>query len=361
MSIKFKKSYKFAVKSAALITLTTFIVSVPFVIFSKEISWFICLIYTLLVYFVSFFVIQYRVEHFIYRSVKKIYDKVSLLEHTDLRAKAITTDMKTLTEEIEKFATNKKIEIESLQVREEYRREFLGNISHELKTPLFMIQSYLETLTDGALDDLEVRDRYLERASQGVDRLIYIVKDLDMIAKLESGDLHLNTSVFDIVETIQSAFNFLEYKAKKKEISLMFDMKYIDPIYVEGDKERIGQVVINLIENSIKYGKKKGTTEVSIENLVKNKLIIRITDNGIGIRKEHISRLFERFYRIDKSGSRTVGGSGLGLSIVKHIVEAHGEHIYVESSYGYGSEFSFTVEKSKKLPPLKTEDNLPTL
>jgi len=293
-------------------------------------------------------VIQYRVEHFIYRRIKKIYDKVSLLEHTDLRASAVTTDMKTLTEEIEKFATNKKIEIESLQVREEYRREFLGNISHELKTPLFMIQSYLETLSDGAIDDLEVRDRYLERAEQGVDRLIYIVKDLDMISKLESGDLHLNIVEFDLIEMIQNAFDFLEYKAKKKNISLLFDMGYKKPIYVVGDKERIGQVITNLIENSIKYGKEKGTTEVSIENLVKNKLIVRVTDNGLGIRKEHIPRLFERFYRIDKSGARSVGGSGLGLSIVKHIVEAHDEHIYVESSYGYGSEFSFTLEKVAK-------------
>ncbi len=351
MSIKFRKSYKFAVKSAALIAAATLVVGVPFVLIYKDVSWIMFLFHILFIYFVSFFVIQYRVEHFIYRSIKKIYDKVSLLEHADLRAKAITTDMKTLTEEIEKFATTKKIEIESLQVREEYRREFLGNISHELKTPLFLIQGYLETLTDGAIDDLEVRDRYLERASQGVERLIYIVKDLDMISKLESGNLHLNKSVFDIVETINDTFNFLEYKAKKKEISLMFDMKYLDPIYVEGDKERVGQVITNLIENSIKYGKKKGTTEVSIENLVKNKLIVRITDNGMGIKKEHIPRLFERFYRIDKSGARTVGGSGLGLSIVKHIVEAHDEHIYVESSYGYGSEFSFTMEKVKNYSP----------
>ncbi|WHT37739.1 MULTISPECIES: ATP-binding protein [Myroides] len=348
MSTRFKRSYKFAVKSALLITICSLVITLPFVFLVKEGLWPLLVIHTFLVYFASFFVIQYRVEHFIYRRIKKIYDKVSLLEHTDLRASAVTTDMKTLTEEIEKFATNKKIEIESLQVREEYRREFLGNISHELKTPLFMIQSYLETLSDGAIDDLEVRDRYLERAEQGVDRLIYIVKDLDMISKLESGDLHLNIVEFDLIEMIQNAFDFLEYKAKKKNISLLFDMGYKKPIYVVGDKERIGQVITNLIENSIKYGKEKGTTEVSIENLVKNKLIVRVTDNGLGIRKEHIPRLFERFYRIDKSGARSVGGSGLGLSIVKHIVEAHDEHIYVESSYGYGSEFSFTLEKVAK-------------
>lgn len=348
MGIRFKKSYKFALKSAIFITIFTFFVMMPLVYFFTPISWWLYCIHGILVFFSSFFIIQYRVEHFIYRRIKKIYDNVSLLEHTDLRAKAVTTDMSTLTEEIQKFATYKKIEIESLQVREEYRREFLGNISHELKTPLFTIQSYLDTLVDGAIDDLKVRDQYLERASQGVERLIYIVKDLDMISKLESGTLHLDKTVFDLVETIQNAFHFLEYKAKKRNISLIFDMKYDMPIYVKGDKDRIGQVITNLVDNSIKYGKNKGTTEVSIEDLVNNKLIVRITDNGEGIQKDNIPRLFERFYRIDKSGSRVVGGSGLGLSIVKHIVEAHGEHIYVESSFGYGSEFSFTVEKASK-------------
>ncbi|MEC4115352.1 sensor histidine kinase [Myroides phaeus] len=346
MAVKFKNSYKFAIKSSSVITLISFIVLFPFTFYFLEISLWYLLLYSVFLYTISFFILQYRVEYFIYRRIKKIYDNVSLLEHSELRPRSVTTDIKTLTEEIEKFALNKKIEVESLEVREEYRREFLGNISHELKTPLFTIQSYLDTLIDGAIDDLEVRDNYLERTSLSVERLIYIVQDLDMITKLETGRLHLNLTTFDIVETIQNAFNFLEYKAQKRNISLIFDMNYDKPIYVVGDKERIGQVVTNLIDNSIKYGKEKGTTEVSIEDLVKNKLIVRVTDNGTGIKKENISRLFERFYRIDKSGSRTVGGSGLGLSIVKHIVEAHDEHIYVESSYGYGSEFSFTLEKA---------------
>lgn len=349
MSTRFKKSYKFALKSACYISLIASLFLLGLEFFFFEVPWWFYPIQIALFFIICFFVIQYRVEHFIYRRIKKIYDNVSLLEHTDLRSKAVTTDMQTLTQEIQNFAKYKKIEIESLQVREEYRREFLGNISHELKTPLFTIQSYLETLIDGAVEDLKVRDQYLDRAAQGVERLIYIVKDLDMISKLETGDLHLNPTNFDIVASIKEAFNFLEYKAKKRGISLLFDLKYDKPIMVCGDKERIGQVIINLIENSIKYGKEKGTTEISIEDLVDNKLIIRITDNGEGIKKEFIPRLFERFYRIDKSGSRVVGGSGLGLSIVKHIVEAHDEHIYVESSYGYGSEFSFTIEKAKEV------------
>lgn len=224
----------------------------------------------------------------------------------------------------------------------------MGNVSHELKTPLFTVQGYILTLLDGAANDKKIRDKYLERASKGVDRLIYIVRDLDMITKLETGDLHLYKEKFNIIELVEGLFDMLEMKASKKNISLTFDMDYEQEIMVFADKERIQQVVTNLIVNSIKYGKNGGTTEVSIENLIKNKIIVRITDNGEGIEQKNIPRLFERFYRVDKSGSRKEGGSGLGLSIVKHILEAHKEKIYVESDFGVGSEFSFTLEKVKK-------------
>ncbi len=286
-------------------------------------------------------------EHFIYRRVKKIYDDVSLLDSATLRSKAITTDMSTLTKEVKKFATDKKLEIENLKVREEYRREFMGNVSHELKTPLFTVQGYLSTLADGAMKDKELRKKYLERAEKGVERLIYIVEDLDMISKLEMGDLNLEFSEFNIVELIQNVFDLLEMQADKKNIILMFDQKYNKPIVVRADQEKIQQVLTNLVMNSIKYGKENGTTEITIEDLVKNKIIIRVRDNGEGIEKNHIPRLFERFFRVDKSGARSEGGSGLGLSIVKHIIEGHDEKIYVESEYGKGSEFSFTMEKVK--------------
>ncbi len=286
-------------------------------------------------------------ERFIYRRVKKIYDDVSLLDSTTLRNQPITTDMATLTKEVKKFATDKKLEIETLKVREEYRREFLGNVSHELKTPLFTVQGYISTLLDGAMSDKTLRKKYLERAEKGVERLIYIVKDLDMITKLETGDLNLEYSIFDIVELVKNVFDLLEMRATKKNITLTFDTKYPNPIYVNADQEKIQQVVTNLVMNSIKYGRDGGTTEVSIENLVKNKLIVRVTDNGEGIQKQHIPRLFERFYRVDKSGARSEGGSGLGLAIVKHIIEGHNEKIYVESQFGVGSEFSFTLEKQK--------------
>lgn len=347
MAINFKKTYKFAVKSALYITLfcTAFLAVMMY--YFMEIDWKFISIFSGGVLIFSFFVLQYRVEKFIYRRVKKIYDDVSLLESSSFRNKSITTDMKTLTLEVEKFARDKKIEIETLKVREEYRREFLGNVSHELKTPLFTVQGYLLTLLDGAMSDKTLRKKYLQRAEKGVERLIYIVQDLDMITKMEVGVLNLNFTKFNIVEVIQSVFDLLEMKADKKGIMLMFDMKYNRPIMVYADQEKIQQVVTNLVMNSIKYGKENGTTEVSIEDLVNNKIIVRVKDNGEGIEKKNIPRLFERFFRVDKSGARSEGGSGLGLAIVKHIIEGHDEKIYVESTFGEGSEFSFTLEKTK--------------
>lgn len=340
-----RKSYKFATKTALYITLVLTVLITTILYVAKEFSIGFLLGFSACCYLVSFFIIQYRVERFIYRRVKKIYDDLTLLESASLRRQPITTDMATLTQEIDKFAKDKKLEIETLKVREEYRKEFLGNISHELKTPLFTVQGYVLTLLDGAMDNEKLREKYLERANKGVERLIYIVQDLDMITKLEVGDLSLNIDTFDIVEVVDGVFDLLEMKSAKKKITLTFDMLYPKPIMVKADKERIRQVLTNLVVNSIKYGRIKGTTEISIENLIKNKVIVRVTDNGEGIARANIPRLFERFYRVDKSGSRKEGGSGLGLSIVKHIIEAHDEKIYVESELSVGSEFSFTLEK----------------
>lgn len=350
MKISFKKSYRFAIKSALYISLfvagfSTILSGIVFESSSSKIL-IVGLVSFFFVYLFSFFVIQYRVERFIYRRVKKIYDDVSLLESSTIINTPITTDMETLTREVKKFATDKKLEIEMLQIREEYRREFLGNVSHELKTPLFTVQGYLSTLIDGAMDDKTIRKKYLKRAEKGVERLIYIVEDLDLITKLESGDLNLDITKFDLVKIIQNVFDLLEMKADKKNITLAFENDNFLPIYVNGDKDRIQQAVENLIVNSIKYGKEGGLTEVSVVNLTNKKVLVRFSDNGEGIEAHNIPRLFERFYRVDKSGSRTEGGSGLGLSIVKHIIEAHKEKIYVESEHGIGSDFSFTLEKT---------------
>ncbi len=349
MAIKLRKSYKFAFRSSLYISLalTVFILGVTyFADLWKYLPFMV--IFALLIFGISFIIIQKRVEKFIYKRIKKIYDDVSLLESTSFTSGPITTDMATLTSEIEKFAKDKRIEIDTLKIREEYRKDFLGNVSHELKTPLFTVQGYILTLLDGAMEDKKVRKKYLQRANKGVERLIYIVKDLDLITKLEVGDLSLEVSSFDVIELIQNVFDLLEMKASKRNIGLTFDMDYKTPVYVWADRDKIQQVITNLVVNSIKYGLSGGTTEVSVENLIKNKVIVRVTDNGEGIPESHIPRIFERFYRIDKSGSRKEGGSGLGLSIVKHIIEAHGEKIYVESVVEVGSEFSFTLEKSKK-------------
>ena len=343
----FKKTYEFAAYTATFITLCLTLVMGVFFYFSELGSLWILLGFAVICSVFSFFIIQNRVERFIYKRIKKIYDDLTLLEATDFSQRQITTDLTTLTKDVERFARDKKLEIETLKIRENYRREFIGNISHEFKTPLFTVQGYIETLLDGSKMKKSIRKKYLKGASKGVERLIYIVKDLDMITQLEVGGLKLDEARFNIVELVQDVFNILEMKATKKNIALVSDINSKNLVYVYGDRERIQQVLSNLLDNSIKYGKQDGTTEVSIEHLIKNKVIIRVTDNGEGIDSSHLPRIFERFYRVDNSGSRAVGGSGLGLSIVKHIVDAHDERIYVESQIGIGSEFSFTLEKAK--------------
>lgn len=341
------KKYSLALYSSLLIALCSMIVAgIFFYLYSNYLSTWL-LPFGLVIFIVSLFILQFRIEKFINARIKKIYRDVRLLNENNLSQPPITTDMDMLTREVERFAHDKKLEIETLNIKENYRKEFMGNISHELKTPLFTAQGYILTLLDGAMNDKKVRKKYLQGANKGVERLVHIVKDLDMITQLESGGLVLKRDDFNIVGLIQNVLDLLEMKATKKNITLTFDRDYEEPIIVNGDRDRIEQVLINLIVNSIKYGKIDGTTEVTIEEILKNKILIRVTDNGEGIAKENLNRIFERFYRIDKSGSRKEGGSGLGLSIVKHIVEGHSEKIYLESQLGIGSEFSFTMESRK--------------
>lgn len=342
----FKRSYKFALKTSGYLTAFLCLLTGVFLYLNGSFTLPAMIVYAVCCFGFSFLIIQYRLEHFIYKKIKSIYDNVRLLDASAVKRGQVTTDMASLSEEVEKFAEGKILEIETLKVRENYRKEFMGNMAHELKTPLFTVQGYILTLLDGALKDKTVRKKYLKRAEKGVERLIYIVKDLDMINKLETGDLGLHMERFDVVDLVQSVFDLLEMKAAKKEIRMIFTTNH-DPLWVYGDEERIQQVLTNLLVNSIKYGKKGGKTKVKIEDFGNNRVIVRVKDNGEGIEEEHLPRLFERFFRVDKSGSRKEGGSGLGLSIVKHIVEAHKERIFVESKLGKGSEFSFTLKKSK--------------
>lgn len=346
-----RTSYRFALRSSFFITLIVgFLFAILYLYGAQLVLWQVAF-FIPSIFIICLIVIQYRVQRFIYRRIKKIYEDVSLLESTNFADREIATDMRTLTRQVEQFARNKKIEIETLKVREAYRKEFLGNISHELKTPLFTVQGYIDTLIEGAHKDKAIRKKYLARAQKGVERLTYIVNDMDMITKLEMGDMRLEKTEFDIVELVSQTFDQFEMKASKRTISLVFDMVYPEPIMVYADQERIQQVIANLLVNSIKYGKVNGTTEIAIEDLINNKIILRVTDNGEGIDKAYIPRLFERFFRVDRTGSRREGGSGLGLAIVKHIVEAHQERIYVDSELGIGSEFSFTLEKVASISP----------
>lgn len=347
MKRKNPKKYKFALVTAFYLAGMIGVLLFLFHYFFPEAEIWAIILFVMLCSIGSFFLIQHRIEKFIYKRVKKIYKDLRSLDETPIVPAPVTTDIEVLTQEVERFARDRRLEIETLKIRENYRKEYMGNISHELKTPLFTVQGYILTLLDGAHKDKTVRRKYLKNAGKGVERLIYIVQDLDMITKLEAGALHLVKEDFDLVLLLKNVFELLEMKSEKRNITLTLDKEYPEKIMVFADRERIQQVLTNLIVNSIKYGKQDGTTEVRIENLIRNKLLIRVTDNGEGIENQYLTRIFERFYRIDKSGSRREGGSGLGLSIVKHIVEAHSEKIYVESQFGIGSEFSFTLEKTK--------------
>ena len=282
------------------------------------------------------------VKFFLYNSVKVISDEIF---QSDVDS-TVTTNMEDLLRQIRQYDHDQKSEISEMKKQETFRREFIGNLAHELKTPLFTSESYILTLLDGAIDDDEVNKKYLKIAGKALHRLNLIVRDLDLITKIESGESEIQRTDFDIINLAQNVFEMLEITASKKNIKLILEFNDKLPLRVNADNEKIQQVLTNLIENSIKYGKENGTTELVIQELTENKIIVRVTDNGLGIKEKHFNRLFERFYRVDQSGSRKGGGSGLGLAIVKHIMDAHDEKIYIESEFGVGSEFSFTLEKS---------------
>lgn len=346
--MKLKKTYSFTLWSSIYLTISVgLIAAILFFFFEDGKELVGLLIFMLLVFVTSFIITQYRAKRFIYNRIKKIYDEVSILNEDEFSKEYATTDIDALSKSVQEYVQGKRIEIKNLTERDSFRKDFLGNVAHELKTPLFTVQGYILTLIEGAVNDKLIRDKYLGRASKGVERLVAIVKDLDMIAKLETEGLKMNIEVFNIIDLIQNVFDLLEMRSKKRNITLQFDKIYEFPVFVKADKERIEQVLINLIVNSVKYGKINGITTLGIESYTENKFIIKVVDNGEGIKQEHIPRLFERFYRVDQSRSREQGGSGLGLSIVKHIIEAHNETILLKSTFSEGSEFSFTLKKAK--------------
>jgi len=348
MSDSSKKNHHQSLLTAFVFTIILTLAMSVFLYYQNIFNFKIIVLFSGLVFTIFYLIMNFYIEKNIYKRVDKIYKNIMILESksTPVQNITISKDLDFLENEINKYAKLKKLEVQSFKDKAEFRKEFIGNVAHELKTPLFTVQGYISTLLDGAMDNPEILKKYLQRADKGVDRLIYIVQDLDLITKIEFGENKLSKSNFDIIVLIKNIFEDLEMKAKKKNISLLIDGSVKNSIMVYADMERIQQVVTNLIVNSIKYGDTNGTTEVSVEPFDAKKFVVRITDNGEGIEAEHIPRLFERFYRVDKSGSRTEGGSGLGLSIVKHIIDAHEESIFVESKYGIGSEFSFTLPEA---------------
>ena len=298
----------------------------------------------LLTFLVVYILGNVYTRSFLYSKLKEI--SKDILPEKNI-SQTVTTNMEELVTEIKDYDSKRKSEFSEMKKLESFRREFIGNLAHEIKTPLFTSQSYILTLLDGAIKDKNVNIKYLKTASKAIDRLNLIVKDLDLITKIESGESILNKNKFDIINLTENVFEMLEFTAKKKKIKLTVNKDKGLETKVIADKEKIEQVLTNLIDNSIKYGKDYGTTEIVIQSLNEDKIIVRVTDNGVGFKKENYTRIFERFFRVDRSGSRSAGGSGLGLAIVKHIIDAHDEKIYVESEFGVGSEFSFTLEKSK--------------
>ena len=250
-----------------------------------------------------------------------------------------------LGEMVSQFSQKNATELDTMKEMEIYRKEYIGNVSHELKTPLFSIQGYLETLIDGGVEDLAIRDKYLERIDKSVERLLTIVKDLDMINQYESGEISLNISIFDINVLIKEIIDLLDLEAQKKDSKVQLQTSS-SQILLKADKHKIAQVLINLISNAIHYANRDKAQIIIRTNILKNKVLVEVKDNGMGIKPENLPRIFERFYRVETSRNRTDGGSGLGLAIVKHILEAHGENISVQSVYLEGTQFSFLLEKS---------------
>jgi two-component system phosphate regulon sensor histidine kinase PhoR len=300
----------------------------------------------------SFVLFFYSLEYFIYKKIKLIYKTIHSLKTQKYDAKLSNFDWQSdpitnMNKEVINWARDQKEQMEELKKLADFRKEFLGNVSHELKTPIFNIQGYIHTLIDGAIDDPEVNVRFLQKAAKSADRLSDLVADLLAISQLESGELHVELERFDIHLLVKDVYEQLEVRAKDRGITLLVKEGCNKPFHVMADRYRIRQVLVNLVLNSIKYGRELGTTTAAFYDMDEN-ILIEIGDNGEGIPQEHLSRIFERFYRVDKSRARESGpgGTGLGLAIVKHMIEAHDQTINVRSTVGQGTTFGFTLKKA---------------
>lgn len=311
----------------------------------------ILIVVPVLTFLTSFFSFLIAIEKFIYKKIKIIYRTIHNLKLSKDDALAdfsLDTDIiSQVREEVIDWDNKNRIEIERLTEMETYRREFLGNVSHELKTPIFSLQGYLLTLLEGGLYDEKINIEYLNRANNNVDRMIALIEDLDEISKLESGVIKMNTIKFNIIDLTKEVISSLKFKAQEKNTSITIQNNFNKPVWVMADAEKITQVIINLLVNAIKYGKENGEIIVKFFDLDEN-ILVEVSDNGQGIEEKHHKRLFERFYRTDRGRARDSGGTGLGLAIVKHIIEAHHQTINLRSTVDVGSTFSFTLQKAKQ-------------
>jgi two-component system phosphate regulon sensor histidine kinase PhoR len=318
------------------------------IFFSEQLNWYIVILVPVLIFVAGYFVFYYAIENFIYRKIKliykSIYDTKSPKKSKRGKFRLRKDVLDDAESEVFEWKKKKEKELKKMKELEFYRKEFLGNVFHELKTPVFNIQGYLETLIEGGIRDDNINNRFLQRANKNVKRIINIVNDLQMIANLEDGSFLFNAEKLDIYKFAAEIMDSLEILAKAKNISLEFKEGCDKPFFVLADREMIRQVLTNLITNSIKYGKEGGETVTGLYDMNEN-ILVEVSDNGIGIEQRHLPRIFERFYRVDEDRSREQGGSGLGLSIVKHIIEAHDQTINVRSTPGIGSTFGFTLKK----------------
>lgn len=315
--------------------------------------WFISFVVFVSILFGSHFLIQFTMERFIFRKIKLIYKfiyqtKATKREETYYKYILPKKSIDEVRIDVENWAEQRQEEIELLKKNEAYRKEFLQNLSHEFKTPIFAIQGYVDTLLEGALTNPEVNIKFLKNASKNVDRLVAMVNDLDEITRLESGEQPLNKTFFIIQDLIREVYDSLSIKTAEDNIKCSIKKGCDQPLNVIADKEKIRQVLINLISNATKYGKRNGNIVASIYNTDGKHVLVEISDDGIGIAEEHLPRIFERFYRTDKGRSRSIGGSGIGLAICKHIIEAHGQTIHVRSKPDVGTTVGFTLDTRKE-------------
>lgn len=351
--MKFSNPRSIALFTSGIVTLTTLLIYgvSSYIVYEKP-NYPTLFIFAAVLMPLTYFVLYKLLNTYIWNKIKVIYKNIHSLKAPKkpdvLNTKKNILNEKNIIEKVNEqvmeWHSDRTKEIDQLKQMEKYRREFIGNVSHELKTPIFNIQGYILTLLDGGLEDTTINREYLSRTEKSIDRMINIIHDLDAISKLESGELKMNFKKFDIIELVNEVFDFLEVKAKEHNIRLYVSRNTDRIVNVVADWDSIRQVLVNLVDNSIKYGKNGGRTKVSCFDMDEH-ILIEVSDNGMGVDKEDLNRIFERFYRTPKARSVHHGGSGLGLSIVKHIIEAHNQTINVRSTIGLGTTFAFTLKK----------------